>query len=129
MFEIRNADSFLVGSESTHGPELDDILTEYHPITHAPFHCQHFHEYGQTEAEQPLPPHSEQPWQPFRSRIDFEFAAFALEASLNKKQTDTLISLVQRAVKGEEEFTLSNHAEMQNIWKNASDILTPVCNH
>lgn len=122
-------DAPLIGSESTHGPELDDILTEYHPITHAPFHCQHFHEYGQTEAEQPLPPHSEQPWQPFRSRIDFEFAAFALEASLNKKQTDTLISLVQRAVKGEEEFTLSNHAEMQNIWKNASDILTPWTKH
>ena len=67
-----------------------------------------------------------EPWKPFRSHVDFEFAEFALDAALNKKQTDRLIKLVHRVRQQEDNFTLASHAELSDIWREASIASIPV---
>ena len=67
----------------------------------------------------------ETPWLPFSTCADYEFVEIILEAGLNTKQSNCLISLVHRIVKGDK-FTLKNHAEVQKRWNEASGKLTKV---
>ena len=71
-------------------------------------------------------PTENKPWLPFKTRIDFEYAEFALAAGLNARQNDTLITLIRRIVKGEAEFTLTSHTELEKYRKVASHKLTKV---
>ena len=66
----------------------------------------------------------QKPWKPFRSRLDFEVAELALNASLSKDLTETLIRIVRRAAS--ERFTLSNYKDIKNTWEAASEQLTQV---
>ena len=67
----------------------------------------------------------ETPWLPFSTCADYEFVEIILEAGLNTKQSNCLISLVHRIAKGEN-FSLKNHAEVQKRWGEASSKLTKV---
>jgi len=87
----------------------------------------HFHDYGHNNLRQELPPPDAEPWKPFRTRLDFEVAELALSAALNKDQINTLISLLHRYGRDQENFTLSNHDEVCNMWESASDLRTKVC--
>ncbi|KAJ6631829.1 hypothetical protein B0H10DRAFT_1670423, partial [Mycena sp. CBHHK59/15] len=60
------------------------------------------------------------PWVPFRTRLDFEVSEFAQEAMLNKKQTDTLISLIRHCAENIGGFTLKNCSDMNSQWELAS---------
>ncbi|EPQ59138.1 hypothetical protein GLOTRDRAFT_103193 [Gloeophyllum trabeum ATCC 11539] len=104
-------------------PELDDIKLEWHPSSGRPSEVHHFAEYQQAPDPMPPPP-DEEPWRPFRSRLDFEFAELALKARLTKAETDTLFRLCHRAVAGER-FTLRDHAEVCETWEAASFKCTP----
>ena len=75
----------------------------------------------------PFPiPEITDPWRPFRSRTDFEFAQLALEAALTNSHLDRLIQLVERCIKGQDSFNLTNHQDVHNNWDAASTMLTPV---
>ncbi|KAF9455950.1 hypothetical protein BDZ94DRAFT_1353726 [Collybia nuda] len=78
-----------------------------------------------TSNTKPLPT-DEQPWKPFRSRADFEFAEFALDACLNERQTNSLIALFQSCIQSGE-FSLKSHTEICEIWDYASTKSTLVC--
>ena len=75
-------------------PLEDDIKTEYHPHSGRTTHTDHFNEYGFRLAEAPRPKPLDEPWHPFRSHVDFEFAEIALKSHLNKKTVDTLIAIL-----------------------------------
>jgi len=107
-------------------PLEDDIKTEYHPHSGRTTHTDHFNEYGFRLAEAPRPKPLDEPWHPFRSCVDFEFAEIALKSHLNKKTVNTLIAILHACSSGAAQFTLNSHDEMWDILQGASNKLTPV---
>jgi len=105
---------------------MDDIKVQFHPTSYNPDLVYHFEDYGQRDNDIPPPPADDRPWRPFSSRIDFEFAEFAHEAALNKRQIDTVLKLFQRCSSGEEKLSLSSHGEVDAMWEAASVQVTPV---
>jgi hypothetical protein len=103
-------------------PDPDDIKIEYHPSSGLSAQVFHFDDYksGDPSTAQVSPLANNEPWKPFRSRLDFEFAEVALQAALNKEQTDTLIRLMHSVHQGHDLFTLSSHGELTEIWGEAS---------
>ncbi|KAI0073150.1 hypothetical protein K474DRAFT_1710969 [Panus rudis PR-1116 ss-1] len=109
--------------------DIDDIVTVYHPSSGRERKHSRFEDFkrGAQEDLQDTYKLYEQftPWSPFRSRVDFEFAEIVLQARLSQRETDRLISLFHRCIKGEQDFTLKNHKDVQDTWKAASEQLTP----
>jgi len=66
------------------------------------------------------PDPSTDPWYPFRSRLDFEFADLALEAALSKEQTNRLLKLAQRIRSNKEQFTLRDYNDVECSWRAGS---------
>ena len=57
---------------------------------------------------------------------DFKFVEIALEASLNKEQVKTLLSLIFCVAKGKAEVTFWSEAELHKLCNWATEELTPV---
>ncbi|KAJ7500378.1 hypothetical protein B0H11DRAFT_2155479 [Mycena galericulata] len=55
-----------------------------------------------------------------RTRLDFEVSEFAQENMLNRNATDKLISLIRRCAADPDDFTITNHADMNKQWDLAS---------
>lgn len=99
----------------------DDIRTEYHPKTKRSATTIHFDDYGR-DTKNPFndgPPNSS-PWNPFRTRLDFDVAEFALRAALNKDQTEQLLNLLKRCADRDDECTIRNHNDLTQTWERAS---------
>ena len=110
--------------------QMDDIRTEYHPKSGCRTKTERFHEYKRSVApENVSPPPNKEPWRPFISREDFEFAEVVLDAALNKDQVNTLIKLMHHCANGQSSFNIRSHSELCAIWKKASGMLTPVSTH
>jgi len=109
-------------------PELDSIRTEYHPHSQRPPKLVKFKDFRRQEPAEGRPPKSslEDPWQPFQSRADFEFAELALEAALNKRQVEKLIGIFEHCKSGQDTFSIKNHKDLRDLWKDASALVTPV---
>ena len=105
-------------------PKLDDIKTEYHPHSGKPSQTSSFEEYGHRTVPLP-PPIDEEPWKPFRCRLDFELAEFAVQSALTDDKVNTLISLFKRA-QGAESVTLKSYTEMYDLLKSKANTLTNV---
>lgn len=105
---------------------MDDIRTEYHPSCCTPTQVQSFEDYGRECPQTPPPPHSSNPWRPFRTRADFKFAEIALKAGLNKAAVNGLIKIITSVATGESSFTLTGDADMHKTWDDASGLLTTV---
>lgn len=78
----------------------DDIKTEYHPHSGRATRIDHFNEYGFPSAEAPRLRPLDEPWRPFRSRVDFGFAEIALKSHLNKKTVNKLIAILRACSSG-----------------------------
>jgi hypothetical protein len=102
----------------------NEFKTEYHPRSGRATLYQPFEEFGIREMQQV--PVDEDPWCPFRSRGDFEFAEIALNASLNKSQINALLDLISHINQGQAQVTLKNEADLSKAWDNAATELTPV---
>ncbi len=107
-------------------PEIDSIRTEYHPNSGRASKINKFEDYRMQDAGAGPPPIHERPWQPFRSRTDFEFAEIALEAALTKAQIDKLIKIYTRCLSGHDSFSLTSERDLRDIWGIASTLHTPV---
>ena len=81
-----------------------------------------------TRAAPPSPPPEDpEPWKPFKTRADFEFAALAHDIGMSKAQVNTLIGLFHRCIKsGKDTFTLSSYNEMCNTLSVASEQVAKV---
>ena len=113
-------------SHSTHSYMDDDIRVEYHPNSGRQADVFKLNEYHQsaTAANTAADP---EPWSPFQTREDFEFAEIALETGMTRGQVDALIKLFHKCInKGEGSFTISNHKAMADTFKIASNRLTKV---
>jgi hypothetical protein len=91
-----------------------DIKVKYHPSSGRPAQTFTFGEF------QRAPPKLDrtdkldhEPWAPFRTREDFEFAALMQRVKASKKDVDKLIHLFKKCINDKGgSFTLSNHKEM-----------------
>ncbi|KAL4251298.1 hypothetical protein AB1N83_013827, partial [Pleurotus pulmonarius] len=113
-------------------PQVDDIKCEYHPSSHRPPTIEHFHEYGRNLKAQIDYVIDDEPWRPFRTRRDFEFASIALTESMNEKAVDTLLELTYGAVGRDPSrgaLTLRSYEEMMNIWKLAANKMPGFTKH
>ena len=70
---------------------------------------------------------TEDPWKPYKTRLDFELSEFALSAYLNKDHIERLIKMINIAASGLDNLTLTNHSDLLEVKKIASQQLTPVC--
>ena len=116
-----------VDNPGTQAPQLDDIRVEYHPqsgretenFTISDFSHNHF-------PKPPMPDPDRDPWHPFHTLLDFELAELALEAALNKNQTERLIRLLRRAHYQREKFMIMNQSDLRATWDASGTCLTPV---
>ncbi|KAG2155366.1 uncharacterized protein EDB93DRAFT_1239231 [Suillus bovinus] len=106
-------------------PQKDDIKVEYHPHSKIPSIIHHFADFSHYHSMEDSVPHSTSPWEPFRTQLDFEVAAIALEAAMTKDQTNQLFSLMRCSACGNEAFTLQSHNEVHLFWEMASERFTP----
>lgn len=106
--------------------EIGHVKTQYHPHSHRAPKIQTFGEYMENSLPPVIP--EEEPWKPFRSRLDFEVAEVVLEAALNRSQINQLIKLIHRAAESNEydPFTLKNAGDLNDMWDHASVHLTQV---
>ena len=84
-----------------------------------------------TKQEQAPPiPESEEPWHPFATRLDFQFAELAVEARLNESHTRRFIDHIQEAAgrNPDSEFTFQSMKEYEEAWDKASKLATLVSN-
>ncbi|KAG1890418.1 uncharacterized protein F5891DRAFT_1131709 [Suillus fuscotomentosus] len=111
-----------------YGPQtqtlLDDIKVEHHPHSQIPSTVHRFSEFSCSCPTEDYVPHNDSPWEPFRTRLDFEVAEIALEAAMTKDQTNRLINLIHRSASGNDMFTLQNHDEVRSLWDLASQRYT-----
>ena len=74
-----------------------------------------FSEFTQGNVTQAYKPDSStDPWYPFWSQLDFEFAELTLEATLSKEQTTQLLTLAQQIHVCMEKFILQSYHDLQN---------------
>jgi hypothetical protein len=102
-------------------PKLHDIKITFHPNSRRPdqyIRDDLNHQHSGTAEPPPTldTPAPEKPWHPFRSRLDFELAEFALNSHLNKSKTEALLSIIKRCIKEPEQHTLKNHKELVEYW-------------
>ncbi|KAG1814111.1 hypothetical protein EV424DRAFT_1348837 [Suillus variegatus] len=104
--------------------ELDDIKVEHHPHSQIPSTVHRFSEFSRSCPTEDYVPRNDSPWEPFRTRLDFEVAEIALEAAMTKDQTNRLLNLIHRSASGNDTFTLQNHDEVRSLWDLASQRYT-----
>ncbi|KAH9850401.1 hypothetical protein C2E23DRAFT_735177 [Lenzites betulinus] len=109
---------------------VDDFLTVHHPHSKLRPTVQHFEDFVR-DSQPKLDPSSipRRPWEPFRSRIDFEFAQFALEAALNNNQIDRLLKLIGTISTTPSDFSFKNAGDVKGAWDVASHLSTSFKTH
>lgn len=119
-----NRDSDSLADEAIHFK--DDIRREYHPNSGREPEICRFEDY-RSSAPSSTSPIEPEPWLPFKTREDFEFAEIALATAMSKEQVNATIGLLHRCIgKGKGSFTLSNFNEMRETLKVASNRLPRV---
>lgn len=108
------------------GYRVDDIKTQYHPNSNIREKVDSFSTYKTTKSSPDAGPKG-QPWAPFRSRAEFEFAEIALDAALSNHHVDALIDIIHTLIKGDSAFELKNNNDIRNLWDIASSTITAVC--
>lgn len=105
----------------------DDIRREYHPNSGREPEIINFEDYKSSSPSN-IPLGEPEPWLPFKTREDFEFAEIALATAMSKVQVNATIDLLHRCIKkGKGSFTLANFNEMRETLKVASNRLPKVC--
>ncbi|KAH9476946.1 hypothetical protein JR316_0010862 [Psilocybe cubensis] len=103
-----------------------DIKIVHHPHSRRPDEIMSLERYHAKLSSKPKvsfqPP--QDPFLPFSSRAEFEFAEVALKAALNKSEVDALIRIIQRCVRGEDKFELYDHDQLLRIWDEGSVLHT-----
>ncbi|KAG1813073.1 hypothetical protein DFJ58DRAFT_850692, partial [Suillus subalutaceus] len=98
--------------------QQDNIRTEYHPCSGIPMKTDHFANFCCHTAAPLLVCENTTPWEPFTSRIDFDFTELVLKANLTKLQTNEPISLIHRSAL--ERFSVIDYDGICKLWDAAS---------
>lgn len=99
---------------------LDNFKTEYHPRARHDLLIQCFEEFSHSRPAPDFSKVNPEPWWPFSSRIDFEFAEFALDAALNRRQVSALLNLVDCVTANRTQLTFRTYDDVMHAWSAAS---------
>jgi hypothetical protein len=107
-------------------PIPDDIKIEYHPHSKKPPLILKFDDckivkepIAAVNDLPPAAPAEEEPWAPFDTRLDFEFAELMLDCLMNERQRENLINLVKKLKQEPSEFTIQSVDHLDKIWAHA----------
>ena len=120
---------FIIGL-NTPTPKDGDIVIKLHP--HSREHSVRIlspEEFKQTlngQSVDPTAPLNDEPWLPFSSKEDFEFAALVRDAKLNRDQTEKPIKLIQRCQSEPGPFTFNRYSDLTRVSERASKLHTQV---
>ena len=64
-------------------------------------------------------PADREPYRPFTTRLDFEFAELMLETQMNDAQKSTLIKLIHQVQSKPADFTLQSVGHLEKTWEYA----------
>lgn len=105
-------------------------MTIYHPHSGLPPTIEHFEDYGRDEDAIRTILVDRDPTSKFGSLAEFEFAELVLQASLNRKTIDRLLTIVL-AIRDGAEFSFRKHTDIEAAWDTASRWHAPVryCTH
>ena len=121
-----DTDSAGDGYHPTESHEENDIRVEYYPNSGRETDIFKIDDYLRSvpDVDAVVEP---EPWAPFRTREDFEFAEIVLEAGMTRSQINALIKLFHRCIKkGDGGFTISNHKDLANTFDIAANRLAKV---
>ncbi|KAI0644335.1 hypothetical protein C8Q79DRAFT_913714 [Trametes meyenii] len=100
----------------------DDFLTVHHPHSKQPPSIHHFEEFSRAPPKPDPSKLNSSPWEPFQSRLDFDFVDFALDAALNQGQINTLLKLIDRISESRSEFSFRSYNDVKGAWEAASHL-------
>ncbi|KIK18741.1 hypothetical protein PISMIDRAFT_14126 [Pisolithus microcarpus 441] len=104
---------------------VDDILIEYHPSAGRLSEKIPFIKFAWGHRPKAYKPDtSTDPWYPFRSRLDCEFAELVLKAALSKEQINHFLKLIKSARCGSNSFMLNEYSDLRSTWRAASHCTT-----
>ena len=107
---------------------MDDIKIVYHPNSGKEPLIQPLSDYNAADSKLRTPSKpTEEPWAPYKTRLDFEFSEFVMTAYLNKDHVEKLIALLNLAASGQDKLTITNNTELVKIRETSSTLLTPAC--
>ncbi|KAG2156529.1 uncharacterized protein EDB93DRAFT_1101423 [Suillus bovinus] len=96
----------------------NDIKTKYHPRSGIAMKIDHIADFHHHAATCSQVPENLIPWEPFSSRIDFNFVELVLKTNLTKVQTNELISLICHTAF--EQFSVTDYNSICKMWDAAS---------
>ncbi|KAI0091116.1 hypothetical protein BDY19DRAFT_991694 [Irpex rosettiformis] len=101
-------------------PEVDSIKVEYHRSAGIKPTISSFEAFKRD----PNMPKANldllsEPWIPFESRTEFEFAELAHEARLNRSQVTRLLELIKEIAAQKDQFRFKNSDDVDRAWKKA----------
>lgn len=101
-------------------------MIEYHPHSERPTRIVSPEEFKKMFNDQPDPtaPPDDEPWHPFSTREDFDFAELVHDTKLNQKQIERFIDIINRCQKSPGSFTMRNHNDLKGSLEKASKLLT-----
>ena len=105
---------------------IDDIKVEYHKAAGIGARVYPFEEFN-SRAPDVDPDPSDEPWKPFMSRADFEFAELAHEAHLNKGQVTRFLALIKKIASRKDTFTFHTPSDVDTAWEKAKLRYPLVC--
>ena len=74
----------------------------------------------------PTAPPDDEPWRPFLTREDFDFAELVHDAKLNQKQIERFIDIINCCQESPGSFTMRNYNNLKDSLANVSKLLTNV---
>lgn len=129
-WKIRAKDLLTSGSiePGTQTLNAGDIRIEYHPRSGKDACILSHEEFKQSLKDhlEPMELPDDEPWSPFHSREDFEFADLVHDAALNRPQIERFIKLIRRCQDAPGSFTFQKYGDLKDSLDNASKLLTPV---
>jgi hypothetical protein len=117
----------VVGS-SARTPQEGDIEIVYHPHSEKDtliLSPEEFKE-GLNPRSEPAGPLDGEPWRPFSSRVDFDFAELVHNAKLNRKQIEGLIKIIQQCKDEPGLFTFNGYNDLKKVLDSTEKLLTKV---
>ncbi|KAH9901641.1 hypothetical protein C8Q73DRAFT_636091 [Cubamyces lactineus] len=109
--------------------DIDDFLTISHPHAKRPPVHKRFDEFNRAPPAVDPAKLNRTPWHPFKSRADFEFAEFVLNAALNEGQVDALLALIDRVSGGQSQLSFRKYSDLKDVWAAASRVTPPFLKH
>ncbi|GJF00192.1 hypothetical protein PsYK624_164720 [Phanerochaete sordida] len=93
----------------------NDIKVEYHPNSGRGTSTYHFENW--TKERPTVQLEDKEPWRPFNSRDDYEFANAVLQSGMKSEQVAVVLDIMHRMVGGQSDFTFKAPRDVDAAWE------------